>query len=25
MATDSALYQVLFANSYKIEIPFQRV
>jgi cyclopropane-fatty-acyl-phospholipid synthase len=25
MATDSALYQVLFANSYKIEIPWQRV
>jgi cyclopropane-fatty-acyl-phospholipid synthase len=25
MASDSALYQVLFANSYTIEIPFQRV
>jgi cyclopropane-fatty-acyl-phospholipid synthase len=24
-ATDGALYQVLFANSYKIEIPYQRV
>jgi cyclopropane-fatty-acyl-phospholipid synthase len=25
MASDSALWQVLFANSYKIEIPWQRV